>query len=114
VAVTPLGGALRVAGTMELSGIRSTINERRVGAIARAADRYLRDVDWDARTDVWGAPRPVTSDGLPLLGRPRGVQGCVVATGHGMFGVTFAPTTGRLVAALVGGASGPAPLSPSR
>jgi D-amino-acid dehydrogenase len=114
VATTPIGGALRVAGTMELSGLRTTINERRVGAIARAADGYLRDVDWSSRTDVWGAPRPVTSDGLPLLGRPRGVRGCVVATGHGMYGVTLAPTTGRLVAAVVGGAEGPAELSPSR
>jgi D-amino-acid dehydrogenase len=114
VAVTPVGGALRVAGTMELSGLRSTINQRRVDAIARAADRYLRDVPWQHRAEVWGAPRPVTSDGLPLLGRPRGVQGCVVATGHGMFGLTLAPTTGRLVAAVVGGAATPEALSPSR
>jgi D-amino-acid dehydrogenase len=85
-----------------------------VGAIARAADRYLRDVDWDARTDVWGGPRPVTSDGLPLLGRPRGITGCVVATGHGMYGVTLAPTTGRLVAELVEGVVRHPELSPHR
>ena len=114
VACTPLRGALRVAGTMELSGLRTTINERRVEAIARAADRYLRGVEWAGRTEVWGAPRPVTSDGLPLLGRPRGIDGCVVATGHGMYGVTLAPTTGRLVAAAVRGETTPAALSPSR
>ena len=114
VACTPLGGALRVAGTMEISARRSGINARRVDAIARAASRYLRDVPWDDRTAVWGGPRPVTSDGLPLLGRPTGVDGCVVATGHGMYGVTLAPTTGRVVAGVVAGTPAPAALSPSR
>jgi D-amino-acid dehydrogenase len=114
VACTPLNGALRVAGTMEISGRTSGIDERRVRAIVGAAGRYLRDVQWDAREDVWGAPRPVTSDGLPLIGRPSGVEGCVVATGHGMYGVTLAPTTGRLVAAIVSGQPGPPALSPSR
>ena len=114
VACTPLGGALRVAGTMEISSRQSGINQRRVDAIARAAARYLREVRWDERTDVWGGPRPVTSDGLPLLGRPAGIEGCVVATGHGMYGVTLAPTTGRIVAQLVAGKATDAALSPSR
>lgn len=114
VACTPFGDALRVAGTMEISARQSGINARRVQAIARAAKRYLRDVPWDDRTAVWGGPRPVTSDGLPMLGRPQGVDGCVVATGHGMYGVTLAPTTGRLVARVVDGSPAPAALSPSR
>jgi D-amino-acid dehydrogenase len=114
VACTPLGGALRVAGTMEISQRTSGINARRVDAIARAASRYLRDVSWDARTDVWGGARPVTSDGLPLLGRPSGITGCVVATGHGMYGVTLAPTTGRLVADVVAGKPVPPAVSPRR
>jgi D-amino-acid dehydrogenase len=114
VACTPFGGALRVAGTMEISTRRSGVNSRRVDAIARAASRYLRDVAWDDRTAVWGGPRPVTADGLPLLGRPQGVDGCVVATGHGMYGVTLAPTTARLVARVVAGSPAPAALSPSR
>lgn len=114
VATTPLGGALRIAGTMEISGRTSGIDQRRVDAIVRAASGCLRGIDWDARTDVWGGPRPVTSDGMPLLGRPRGVEACVIATGHGMYGVTLAPTTGRIVAEIVAGASGPPALSPSR
>lgn len=114
VACTPLNGTLRVAGTMEISRRTTGIDARRVEAIARAADGYLRDVRWDERTDVWGGPRPVTSDGMPLLGRPSGVEGCVVATGHGMYGVTLAPTTGRLVADAIAGKATPAALSPSR
>ncbi|HVV75631.1 MAG TPA: FAD-dependent oxidoreductase [Mycobacteriales bacterium] len=114
VACTPLGGTLRVAGTMEISRRESGINHRRVNAIAKAASRYVRDVSWDDRSAVWGGPRPVTSDGVPLLGRPEGIDGCVVATGHGMYGVTLAPTTGRLVAQLVGGTPTQPALSPSR
>jgi D-amino-acid dehydrogenase len=113
VACTPMQGGLRVAGTMELSQKRG-INSRRVDAIAQAASRYIDGVSWGDRTDVWGGPRPVTSDGLPLIGRPAGVRGCVVATGHGMYGVTLAPTTGRLVAGIVAGGSASPSISPAR
>ena len=100
VACTPMDG-LRVAGTMEISGRTSGIDQRRVEAIVASAGRYLQGVNWEARTDVWGAARPVTSDGLPLLGRPEGIGGCVLACGHGMYGVTLAPTTGRRVAQVI-------------
>jgi len=114
VACTPMRGALRVAGTMEISGRTSGIDHRRVEAIVRSASRYLQGVTWAARTDVWGGPRPVTPDGMPLLGRPEGIQGCIVATGHGMYGVTLAPTTGRVVAEVVAGATAMPGLAPSR
>ena len=114
VACTPAGADMRVAGTMELSGRMHGIDERRVAAIQRAARTYLPDLDWRNATTAWGAPRPVTPDGLPIIGRPRNVAGCVIATGHGMYGVTFAPTTAQLVARIISGDAGPEALSPSR
>jgi D-amino-acid dehydrogenase len=44
--------------------------------------------------------RPMTRDGLPLLGRPRSVPGLVVATGLGRYGLTVGPFVGRLAAQL--------------
>jgi D-amino-acid dehydrogenase len=44
--------------------------------------------------------RPVTADGLPLLGALPGVDGVVVATGLGANGLTYGPLTGVLAAAL--------------
>jgi glycine/D-amino acid oxidase-like deaminating enzyme len=56
--------------------------------------------------------RPVTEDGLPLMGRVPGVAGAYVATGHSVWGMLNAPATGEAMAALIAGdATGPVDLS---
>ena len=45
--------------------------------------------------------RPVTDDGLPLIGRVPGVTGAFVATGHGPWGMLNAPATGLALAELI-------------
>jgi glycine/D-amino acid oxidase-like deaminating enzyme len=45
--------------------------------------------------------RPVTRDGLPLIGPIPGVAGAYVATGHSVWGVLNAPATGAAVAELI-------------
>jgi len=45
--------------------------------------------------------RPVTQDGLPLIGAVPGVRGTYVATGHGVWGILNAPATGEAMAELI-------------
>jgi glycine/D-amino acid oxidase-like deaminating enzyme len=45
--------------------------------------------------------RPVTRDGLPLIGPVPGVQGAYVATGHSVWGILNAPATGEAMAELI-------------
>jgi glycine/D-amino acid oxidase-like deaminating enzyme len=45
--------------------------------------------------------RPVTDDGLPVIGRVPGVAGAYVATGHGPWGILNAPATGLALAELI-------------
>ncbi|MGE3269388.1 MAG: NAD(P)/FAD-dependent oxidoreductase, partial [Chloroflexota bacterium] len=45
--------------------------------------------------------RPVTGDGLPLIGRVPGVDGAYVATGHSVWGVLNGPATGEAMAELI-------------
>src|SRR5262249_38766250 len=45
--------------------------------------------------------RPVTRDGLPLIGAVPGVAGAYVATGHSVWGILNAPATGEAVAELI-------------
>ena len=47
--------------------------------------------------------RPVTQDGLPLIGPVPGVAGAYVATGHSVWGILNAPATGEAVAELIVG-----------
>jgi glycine/D-amino acid oxidase-like deaminating enzyme len=45
--------------------------------------------------------RPVTEDGLPLIGAVPGVEGAYVATGHSVWGMLNAPATGEAMAELI-------------
>jgi glycine/D-amino acid oxidase-like deaminating enzyme len=45
--------------------------------------------------------RPVTQDGLPLIGRVPGIEGAYVATGHSVWGILNAPATGEAMAELI-------------
>ncbi|PXY27910.1 NAD(P)/FAD-dependent oxidoreductase [Prauserella muralis] len=97
VACTPYRDGLRVAGTMEFRRPDAPLDPGRLEAIIASARPYLRGVRWNERTDEWVGPRPVTPDGRPLIGALR-APGIYLAGGHGMWGLTQGPITGRLLA----------------
>ena len=99
--MTPMGDRLRLAGTMELAGLDLSINERRVGAIRRAGVAALGELGEPLET--WAGLRPVTPDGLPIVGRPARYDNLILAGGHAMLGLSLGPITGRIVADLVAG-----------
>jgi D-amino-acid dehydrogenase len=105
VAVTPMGGALRVGGTMELAGIHSRIDPRRVQGIVEALPRYYPKfrADHFANVKPWQGLRPCSPDGLPYLGRTNAARNVIVATGHAMMGLSLAPATGEIVGRLADG-----------
>jgi D-amino-acid dehydrogenase len=105
VAVTPMGTALRIGGTMEFAGLDRSISERRTQAIAAAAAQYfpaLRAQDI-AQVRPWAGLRPCSPDGLPYLGRFARYSNLCVAAGHAMLGISLAPITGQLVAQVLSG-----------
>ncbi len=107
VAVTPLDGRLRLAGTMELGAVSTRIDRRRVESVHRAGSRALPEWRDAPVARVWCGLRPCTPDGLPIVGRLPGCPSIAVATGHAMLGLTLAPVTGRLVRELLEGAPRP-------
>ena len=70
----------------------------RLAAICRAVSPVLAPERIVARGACW---RPVTRDGLPLIGPVPGARGAFVATGHGVWGILNAPATGEAIAELV-------------
>lgn len=100
VAVTPMGGALRVGGTMEIAGNDLPVNPRRVAGIVKSVPRYFPKFSEDDFSGItpWSGLRPVSPDGLPYLGRPSKWSNVVVATGHAMMGLSLGPVSGKLVA----------------
>lgn len=100
VACTPLAGRFRVAGMMEFRKPGDPLDPRRIHAIVRATRPLLSGADFDDRQDEWVGSRPCTPDGLPLIGPTRSPR-VIAAGGHGMWGITLGPLTGRLVTELV-------------
>lgn len=101
VALAPYDGALRIAGTMELSGINNTMHERRIDAMVRNANRYLSNLGEGNVVERWVGMRPMLPDGLPAIGSVPDFQNVFVASGHAMLGVTLGPTTALAIADLM-------------
>lgn len=112
LALTPFTGELRIAGTLELSGLNLRLDRRRVEALRRAVVKELPTaLDGESATE-WVGMRPVTPDGLPVIGPLRGCPNVFVASGHQMLGMTLAPATGEALAQRVLTGETPAELLP--
>ena len=103
VFVTPMGEVLRFGGTLELAGLDLSVNLRRVHAVRRAVARVLPGVESEPHVETWRGLRPLTPDDRPILGRPRAFENLVVATGHGLSGISQGVISGKLVAEIVRG-----------
>jgi D-amino-acid dehydrogenase len=103
VAVSPLSGALRMTGLLELSGTDLSLRQRRVEGVRQGASLYLPVLKTMTPNDVWRGLRPCTPDGLPLLGKLRAWNNVFVAGGHDTKGMTLGPLTGELMSGLLEG-----------
>ena len=98
LACTPMpGGGLRVAGVMEFQAPEVPLDRTRVTRMAAELGELLAGLDPARRTQEWVGARPCTPDGLPVIGPTRSAR-IFVAGGHGMWGITLGPATGRLLA----------------
>jgi glycine/D-amino acid oxidase-like deaminating enzyme len=100
------GGAVYVSGQPEHGALPDD-----PGAIAPADDSVaelhriagvhssvLRDAPVVACSACY---RPLTVDGVPLIGPVPGVPGAILATGHASWGILNAPATGRMVSEML-------------
>lgn len=102
VTITPMPGRLRIGGTLTLVGFETKIEPRRVRPLQRQVKLYCPDIESGEKDmpDTWSGFRPCTNDGLPIIGRAKKWKNVIVASGHGMLGMTQGPITGKLVAEL--------------
>lgn len=97
VACTPYHGRLRIAGTMEFLNPDTPPKQRRIAAIVNTVRPLFSGLDFDDRQDEWVGSRPISTDGLPLIGKTQHPL-VFVAGGHGMWGIVLGPITGKLLA----------------
>ena len=93
----------RLGSTMEFSGYDTSLNEQRLGALERGARKYLHHPVGPEVRERWYGWRPMSCDGVPLIGRIAHLKNAWLAAGHSMLGVSMAPSTGQLIAELISG-----------
>lgn len=106
----PMEGRLRVAGTVELGGLTAPPSPHRIAKLVEGARAIFPDLGAPDRE--WMGFRPSVPDSVPVIGPSRGGADVIHAYGHGHIGLTLAPITARLVAALVTGRAPELDLTP--
>jgi D-amino-acid dehydrogenase len=103
VVATPWKSGFRLGGTMEFSGFNSDILAGRIQNLASAAKEYLNAPIGQPIIEEWVGMRPMVYDDLPIIGRGPNHRNLVIATGHGMSGISMATGTGKLVSEIIRG-----------
>ncbi|MYJ97355.1 MAG: FAD-dependent oxidoreductase [Proteobacteria bacterium] len=101
IGLSPFNGALRIAGTMELSGINTRMDKARIRSLRRQVNLALDIPEIGEGGRDWVGMRPVVPDGLPVIGKLPSRENVYVNTGHQMLGITLAPSSGRALAGLI-------------
>lgn len=102
-AITPWGNALRIGGTMELSGINNKILVKRMEGIYQSVKDFYPGlkIDFPPTDKIWSGLRPVTPDGLPYIGKHSAYNNLVIAGGHAMLGISMGTGTGKIVSEIL-------------
>lgn len=112
VAVSPLGNLLRVTGRLEIGEFSTVPNPLWIQRLENFAREYIRlDEKLDIK-ETWAGLRPVTPDGMPIIGRSPLHTNLTVATGHAMLGLSLGPGTGQVIAELLNGKESSFDLTP--
>lgn len=107
------GDGLTVAGTTEEPvGFRPRPTRGGRDAVMSAALKLAPSLRDAAIVEHTACLRPLSADGMPLLGPVPGIEGLFVAAGHGRQGILLGPISGRVVAELVQGTPPSLPLDP--
>ena len=102
-------GRVIVGATREMAGWSASLTAGGVAWLLNTAIRIVPDLAHCAINELWTGFRPLSSDGVPIIGRGD-LDGLFFATGHGPSGIGPLPGTVALLAALMFGEA--APISP--
>ena len=98
--LTPMEGGLRAAGTVEIAGLDAVPDERRAERLLAHVRTLFPDIE-GGTPRLWMGHRPSTPDSLPVLGPVETHPGLHLCLGHGHFGMTGGPPSGKLVSDLI-------------
>jgi glycine oxidase len=92
-----------IGSTMEYAGFRPETTPEGLARIFAATTALCPALIRGKLRRTWAGLRPMTPDGLPILGPEAAFDGLWYATGHGRNGILLAGLTGSLVRSLLNG-----------
>ncbi|SDD21566.1 NAD(P)/FAD-dependent oxidoreductase [Kordiimonas lacus] len=110
---TPMDGGLRLAGRVELGGLKLPAKGRHAHALLPLGQDLLPGLGAKATTP-WMGFRPTLPDSLPVMGAVPNHDGIYAAFGHNHMGLTHGAITGALMRDLVTGEKPALDLTPYR
>ena len=100
--ISRLGTRLRAAGTAELAGYDTSMNEVRCAAIVRRVRQLFPQLGAATTVERWTGLRPATPNNVPIIGASR-LRRLYLNTGHGTLGWTLACGSAAALADLLSG-----------
>jgi glycine oxidase len=94
-------GTILAGSTMDEAGFDRSLSEREMSIVHGSAADLLPALAGVEPVERWADLRPITADGLPVIGPDPGIRGLHYATGYGRNGILLGPLAGRIVAELV-------------
>ena len=95
------GGVVYAGTTEEEVGFAAEATDEARESILRAVARFAPDAARQPVVNATACLRPVSDDGLPLLGAAPGWDGLYLATGHGRKGILLSLVSGKAMADLI-------------
>ncbi|NKC30853.1 FAD-dependent oxidoreductase [Roseomonas sp. BU-1] len=112
VFITPMEGALRVAGTVEFGGLDRAPDPARAKLLYDDLAAVFPEARPAPAEGFWMGHRPCLPDSVPVIGPAQRVPGLFFAFGHGHLGLTGSAPTAELLAPAVLGRPSNRDLSP--
>jgi glycine oxidase len=96
-------GEALVGSTMEHAGFKAEVTAAGLAEIFTGVSALCPSLAQGDVLRTWAGLRPVSPDGLPIIGREPRLRGLWYATGHGRNGVLLSGITGVLITRLLSG-----------
>jgi|ETNmetMinimDraft_13_1059891.scaffolds.fasta_scaffold06761_1 D-amino-acid dehydrogenase len=97
--MTPMKDGIRVAGTVEIAGLKKPMNNNMISMIEETARSILPKLG--KVKSQWMGFRPTLPDSLPVIGESRKCKNVYYAFGHQHLGLSLAAITGKVIQSLI-------------
>jgi D-amino-acid dehydrogenase len=101
IAVTPLDWGLRASSGMLVGQREPVVRANLIDKLLADLRRTYPNVPLARVGPGWAGLRPMSADGVPVIGLVPGLANAWLATGHAMLGLTYAPSTAKALAAQI-------------